>query len=119
MSTLIQKIMNAVIVTGEYIDKQGQKKKSYLTIGKLFIYAGGGMSLKLDAFPANNQSISFYNIEPKKKKQPQPNNNYGGNQQQPQPQPNNNYGGNQQQQQPQPNNNYGGNQQQQYNQYGR
>ena len=108
MNNPIQKIMNAVIVTGEYIDKQGQKKKSYLTIGKLFIYAGGGMSLKLDAFPANNQPISFYNIEPKKKKQPQPNNNYGGNQQQqqPQPQPNNNYGGNQQQQQ-------------QYNQYSR
>ena len=122
LNNQIQKIMNAVIVTGEYIDKQGQKKKSYLTIGKLFIYAGGGMSLKLDAFPANNQPITFYDMKAKSQ-QPQPNNNYGGNQQQQQqqPQPNNNYGGNQpqQQQQPQPNNNYGGNQQQQYNQYGR
>ena len=48
----LQKTMNATIVTGEYIDRQtGQKKKSYLTIGKLFIYNDGGMSLKLDAMP--------------------------------------------------------------------
>jgi len=41
----LQKTMNATIVTGEYIDRQtGQKKKSYLTIGKLFIYNDGGMS---------------------------------------------------------------------------
>ena len=62
----LQKTMNATIVTGEYIDRQtGQKKKSYLTIGKLFIYNDGGMSLKLDAMPTGNQNIVFYDIKPK------------------------------------------------------
>jgi hypothetical protein len=60
------KTMNATIVTGEYTDRQtGQQKKSYLTIGKLFVYNDGGMSLKLDAMPTGNQNISFYDIKPK------------------------------------------------------
>ena len=54
-----QQIMNAVIVTGQYTTREGKQKKSYLTIGKLFIYAGGGMSLKLDAYPTANQTITF------------------------------------------------------------
>jgi len=62
----VQKVMNATIVTGEYFSKQENKnKKSYLTIGKLFIYQDGGMSLKLDAMPMQNQMISFYDIKPK------------------------------------------------------
>ena len=73
----LQKTMNATIVTGEYIDRQtGQKKKSYLTIGKLFIYNDGGMSLKLDAMPIGNQNINFYNIKPKQPQQQV--NNYRG-----------------------------------------
>jgi hypothetical protein len=65
----VVKTMNAAIVTGVYFSKKENKnKKSYLTIGKLFIYASGGMSLKLDALPIGNQSISFYEIKPK----PQP-----------------------------------------------
>ena len=48
MSQNLLKTMNATIVTG-------QNKKSYLTIGKLFIYNDGGMSLKLDALPSNGQ----------------------------------------------------------------
>ena len=75
------KTMNATIVTGEYTDRNtGQTKKSYLTIGKLFVYNDGGMSLKLDALPMNGQNISFYPPKPK------PNNNHGGNGQQQQPQ---------------------------------
>jgi len=85
----VQRTMNATVVTGEYIDKAtGQQKKSYLTIGKLFIYANGGMSLKLDALPMHGQSINFYDIKPKN--QPRGNgnnNNYGGNGH------SNNYGG--------------------------
>jgi hypothetical protein len=66
----VVKTMNATIVTGEYFSKKENKnKKSYLTIGKLFIYANGGMSLKLDALPIGNQTINFYEIKPK----PQPN----------------------------------------------
>jgi len=80
--------MNATIVTGEYTDRQtGQTKKSYLTIGKLFIYNDGGMSLKLDALPHANQNITFYPIKPK---------NQNNNNQQPQhqhQQQNNNYSG--------------------------
>jgi len=64
-----QQIMNAVIVTGQYTTREGKQKKSYLTIGKLFIYAGGGMSLKLDALPHANQTIAFYPIKQKEQKQ--------------------------------------------------
>jgi hypothetical protein len=77
----VAKTMNATIVTGEYFSKKHNKqKKSYLTIGKLFIYQDGGMSLKLDAMPLGGQSIVFYDINPKE--QNQNNNNYGGNGQQ-------------------------------------
>jgi len=84
----VQKVMNATIVTGEYFSKQeNRNKKSYLTIGKLFIYQDGGMSLKLDAMPMQNQSISFYDIKPKT----QPNN--GQNYNPPQQNYNNGSGG--------------------------
>jgi len=85
-----QQIMNAVITTGAYTTREGKQKKSYLTIGKLFIYAGGGMSLKLDAYPTANQTITFYPIKPKEQRrydqQPQQNQ-----QQYNQPQPNRGY----------------------------
>ncbi len=72
----LQKTMNATIVTGEYTDRQtGQKKKSYLPIGKLFIYNDGGMSLKLDALPLHGQNIVFYPPKPKPQNQ-QANQNY-------------------------------------------
>ncbi len=92
MSNQLSKTMNATIVTGQYTDSQGQQKKSYLTIGKLFIYRDGGMSLKLDALPPHGQNINFYDIKPKSQPSQQQNNSY----QQPnqhQQQPNNNYGG--------------------------
>jgi len=71
-----QQIMNAVITTGQYTTREGKPKKSYLTIGKLFIYAGGGMSLKLDAYPTANQTITFYPIKPKNQNNQQPQQNY-------------------------------------------
>ena len=65
----VAKTMNATIVTGEYFSKKhNTTKKSYLTVGKLFIYQDGGMSLKLDVMPINGQTINFYDIKPK----PQP-----------------------------------------------
>ena len=82
----LQKTMNATIVTGEYTDRAtGQQKKSYLTIGKLFIYNDGGMSLKLDALPLNGQNINFYDIKPKNQTPPPPNNAYRDNSQYQQP----------------------------------
>jgi len=82
-----QQILNAVITTGAYTTREGKQKKTYLTIGKLFIYAGGGMSLKLDALPHANQTIVFYPIKPKEQKQynQQPQHQYN------QPQPNQYY----------------------------
>ena len=75
----VQKVMNATIVIGEYFSQKEQKqKKSYLTIGKLFIYHDGGMSLKLDAMPMQNQAISFYDIKPKSQPNQQNNYNNGG-----------------------------------------
>ena len=56
---------NATIVTGEYTDAQGQAKKSYLTIGTLFVYDDGGMSLKLDAMPIGGGNITFYDKKAK------------------------------------------------------
>ncbi|MCK4442149.1 MAG: hypothetical protein KAU90_09070 [Sulfurovaceae bacterium] len=86
----IHKTMNATIVTGEYTNRAGEKKKSYLTIGKLFIYQNGGMSLKLDVYPANGQNINFYDIKPKPQSQPpQQNNNQRYNTQNPPPNYNN------------------------------
>ena len=78
----VQKVMNATIITGEYFSKQeNRNKKSYLTIGKLFIYSNGGMSLKLDAMPIQNQSIQFYEIKSKNQnnQQNQPQQNYNNN----------------------------------------
>ena len=91
MSNNLLKTMNATIVIGEYTDRRtGQQKKSYLTIGKLFIYNDGGMSLKLDAMPIANQNINFYPIKPKNQ------NNNNRSQQNQHQQQNNNYGGNSQ-----------------------
>ena len=70
MST-VSKTMDAVIVTGEYTDQQGQPKKRYMNIGTLFVYQDGGMSLKLDAVPVGNGNISFYDKKPKGQQQPQ------------------------------------------------
>jgi len=70
MSNLV-KTMNATIVTGEYTNAQGEQKKSYLTIGTLFVYDDGGMSMKLDALPLGTGNISFYDKKPKTGTAPQ------------------------------------------------
>jgi len=88
----VQKVMNATIVTGEYFSqKENKNKKSYLTIGKLFIYNDGGMSLKLDALPSNGQSINFYDIKPKNQNNQQPQQNQQHQNYNPPQQQNNNY----------------------------
>ena len=90
----VAKTMNAVIVTGEYFSqRENKKKKSYLTIGKLFIYHDGGMSLKLDAVPMQNQSIQFYEIKPKSQPNMPHHQQQQGYNQNPPPQQNYNNGG--------------------------
>jgi hypothetical protein len=87
----VQKTMNATVTTGEYQNSQGETKKSYMTIGTLFIYDDGGMSLKLDALPLGNGNINFYEKKPKDaQQQGQPQQSYQAPQQQgyqPQQQP--------------------------------
>ena len=63
-------VFDAVATVGEYTDKQGNKKKRYMTVGKVFESEGGGLSLKLDALPVVPEWsgwISFY--VPKDKEQ--------------------------------------------------
>ncbi len=101
----VQKVMNIVATTGTY-QKDGQEKKKYLTVGALFIYDDGGMSIKLEAIPTNfDGSLSVYERE---SQTPQQNNQGGGNNNYQQPQQNQhqqpqhqNYNQNQSYQQPQ------------------
>jgi hypothetical protein len=59
----------AVAVTGTYTDRQGAEKKRYTTIGTLFRYDDGNVSLKLDSVPVGqgwNGFVSFYDLEERK-----------------------------------------------------
>ena len=70
---------DAVATIGEYTNKQGEKKKRYLTVGAVMEGNDGRMALKLDALPTNPEWsgwIAFY--EPKQQD--------GGYQQRPVPQ---------------------------------
>lgn len=63
----MKKVYDAVVVTGEYEDRNGQKKKRYLNVG-VVLEGDKGLSLKLEALPVNfNGWINFY--EPKEREQ--------------------------------------------------
>jgi len=64
MST-VQKVMDAVMTVGEYTNQQGEAKKEYLTVGSLFVYAEGGMSLKIKDGISITGNVSFYDRKPK------------------------------------------------------
>jgi hypothetical protein len=56
----MKKVYDAVCVVGEYENKNGEKKKQYLTVGAVF-EGEKGMSMKLTAVPVGfNGWISFY-----------------------------------------------------------
>lgn len=58
----------AVATVGEYTDRTGATKKRYQSVGMLFKYDDGGMTLKLESIPAGNTwngFISFFDIEDK------------------------------------------------------
>lgn len=66
----MKKVYDAVVVTGEYEDRNGDKKKRYLNVG-VVLEGDKGMSLKLEALPVNfNGWINFY--EPKEQSQQRP-----------------------------------------------
>jgi hypothetical protein len=46
----MKKIKNLVVITGTYINKDGQEKKRYQTIGSLF-EDGENLKIKLDTIP--------------------------------------------------------------------
>jgi len=64
MST-VQKVMDAVIVTGTYTNQAGENKKEYLTVGALFVYNEGGFSLKIKDGISVSGNIGFYDRKPK------------------------------------------------------
>lgn len=56
-------VYDAVATIGKYTNKQGEEKKRYLNVGKVFEYEDGGLSLKMDAVPVGLEWsgwISFY-----------------------------------------------------------
>ena len=67
----MKKVYDAVVVTGEYEDRNtGEKKKRYLNVG-VVLQGDKGLSLKLEALPVNfNGWINFY--EPKDQTQQRP-----------------------------------------------
>lgn len=54
-------IKNAVCIIGEYTNRDGETKKQYLTIGKLFERDDSSLCLKLDSVPVNFDGwVNFY-----------------------------------------------------------
>jgi hypothetical protein len=61
----MKKLYDAVVTTGTYKDKQGQEKKRYMNVGKVF-EGDKGLSLLLEAIPLGITGpvwVNFY--EPK------------------------------------------------------
>lgn len=56
---------DVVATIGEYTDRDGNKKKRYLTCGKCFTDDQGRQSLKIDAIPGPGWSgwLSLYPVE--------------------------------------------------------
>jgi len=72
---------DVVATIGEYTNREGEKKKRYLTVGKCFTDEQGRQSIKLDAIPGPGWSgwLSLYPVERKAPQQapdprPQPRN---------------------------------------------
>jgi hypothetical protein len=61
----MEKVYDAVVVTGEYQDSSGQTKKRYMNVG-VVLKGDKGLSLKLEAVPVNfNGWINFYEPKPR------------------------------------------------------
>lgn len=64
-----------VATIGEYTNREGEKKKNYLNVGKAFTDEHGRVSLKLDALPVNPEWsgwISLYPIKDRDDRDTQP-----------------------------------------------
>ncbi|TLP41069.1 hypothetical protein [Arcobacter arenosus] len=68
----VSQVKNIVATTGTYM-KDGVEKKRYLTVGSLFIYDDGGMSIKLDAVPTGfDGNLSVYDRDNQNNQQQAP-----------------------------------------------
>ena len=81
------KVQN-IVVTEKYTDKQGQEKKAYKTIGKMFTYDDGGVSIKIEMVPVGawDGNANVYDIQPKQTQNSSHNSGQYGQQQAPQQQ---------------------------------
>ena len=65
-----KKIKDAVVVVGEYQNRQGETKKQFRTVGSLIQFDDGGTQLVLDksfnpaGVPGDACRISFYDPKP-------------------------------------------------------
>jgi len=65
-----KKIKDAVVVVGEYQNRQGETKKQFRTVGSLLQFDDGGTQLILDksfnpaGVPGDSCRISFYDPKP-------------------------------------------------------
>jgi len=60
-----KKIYDAVAVTGEYKDSQGQTRKAFKNVGSVLQDGEGRMSLKLETLPVGEWSgwVNFYPLK--------------------------------------------------------
>ena len=61
-------IKKAVCITGTYIDRGGNEKKRYTTVGRLLQREDGSLSLKMDSVPVNFDGwVNFYDLDENRK----------------------------------------------------
>ena len=69
MSKVVSRVVQK---TGEFENKEGEKKNSYVDLGVIFENDKGYQSMKLNALPLPNKDgevwVNIFPIEPKKKK---------------------------------------------------
>jgi len=65
------KVQN-LVVTSKYM-KDGEEKKAYKNIGKVFTYDDGGQSVLIESMPVGNWDgrASIYDIKPREQQAPQ------------------------------------------------
>jgi hypothetical protein len=69
----MKKYKNIVVITGTYINQDGQEKKRYQTIGSVFVDDNDNLKIKIDSTPIMdggwNGWANCYDLEEKTNKQ--------------------------------------------------
>jgi len=67
---VIRKLVN---VTGKYINKQGEEKNTYHTMGKMLKRDDGSVYLKIDSIPVNFSGwVNIYDLDEERQQAPAP-----------------------------------------------